>query len=79
MNELGPALDALQAAPERLGSVTGYVVERHEYDNPEFVAERSQIMGELAQRFTVVMESPPNAKFARFRLTPRQDGAAGSS
>jgi hypothetical protein len=79
MDEVGPTLDALRAAPERLGSITGYVVEKHPYDDPEFAPERSQIMGELARRFTVVMESPPNAKFARFRLTPRQDGAAGSS
>ena len=43
-------------------------------DGPE---RRAQIMGELGRRFTVVMQSPSGAKFARFTLEPLGGAPAG--
>jgi hypothetical protein len=75
MDDLAPKLDALQATPEHLGSVTGYVVREHPFDQPVFAAERARMMAELGERFVVTIESPPGSKFTRFTLAPRTPGA----
>jgi len=46
----------------------GYYVAPHRFDEPVFAREREQMMQAIRARFVVAMESPPDAKYVRFRL-----------
>ena len=71
MKELAPFLDSIRAdRPVDRGAIVGYWVAPQKFDEPVFAREREQMMQAIRARFGVELESPPDAKFVRFRLGP---------
>src|SRR5262249_33074023 len=54
--------------PVERDATVGYSVAPHRFAEPVFAREREQMMQAIRARFVVAMESPPDAKYVRFRL-----------
>jgi hypothetical protein len=81
MSELEPFLESVaRGTGPPINTITGYWPVEHVYDKPAFVEDRKRALDAIRARFLMTVETGPNERYQRFRISVRQgDAPAGDT